>query len=385
VSSDGSGTGLASSIEQAGVFVARLSIGQGPHTIAIKDSIDVAGVPTRQGSAIFNEAPVANVNAEVVGRLLDGPWRIVGKTSMHELAFGVTGINAYAGTPINPRWPDRIPGGSSSGSAVAVANGTVDVAIGTDTGGSIRMPAACCGIVGLKPTYGLVSRCGAHPATSSLDCVGPFARSIDDIDRVMSCIAPGYVIQPTPTSVRLVAVECDCEARVRNAVSAALSRLGVTAHRALPSLDAAFDAGLAVIGAENWSAYGRYVDEPELGEDVRARLRAGSGIGTEALDNAALVRSAFSAEVDVLLADADALILPTLPIVAPSLVHAADARAVVPLTRLVRPFNLSGHPAISIPLVTADGLPCGLQLVGQKGEDASLCATARVVINGLQG
>jgi amidase len=153
------------------VFVRPLALGGDGLSVGVKDSIDIAGYPTQAGSATLEDAPAALAHAAVVQSLLDGGCRIVGKTNMHELAFGVTGINHFTGTPINPRYPDRVPGGSSSGSAVAVALGVVDFAIGTDTGGSIRIPASCCGVYGLKPTYGRVSRAGAHPATSSLDCI----------------------------------------------------------------------------------------------------------------------------------------------------------------------------------------------------------------------
>jgi amidase len=125
---------------------------------------------------VYADAPKAARHAVVVQALLDAGCVIVGKTTMHELAYGVTGVNGWSGTPLNPRFPDRVPGGSSSGSAVAVAANLVDFALGTDTGGSIRIPAASCGIVGLKTTFGRVSREGVHPRTSSLDCVGPFAR-----------------------------------------------------------------------------------------------------------------------------------------------------------------------------------------------------------------
>ncbi len=140
------------------------------------------------------------IHADVVANLLSAGCRIVGKTKMHELAYGMTGINAFEGTPINPRYPDRIPGGSSSGSAAAVAAGLVDFAIGTDTGGSIRQPAICCGVIGFKPTFGRVSRKGALPAQSSLDCIGPFARNLSMIERAMSAIDPTF--QPRASIAR---------------------------------------------------------------------------------------------------------------------------------------------------------------------------------------
>src|SRR5882757_2940159 len=184
------------------VFVNRMQLGADGLRVGVKDSIDIAGYATRSGSIAFAAAPPAARHAAVVQALLDGGCRIVGKTNMHELAYGVTGINRSTGTPRNPRYPDRIPGGSSSGSAVAVAAELVDFALGTDTGGSIRIPAACCGIYGIKPTYGRVSRAGVHPLDSTLDCVGPFARDLNMIERAMALIDSSFVPEPPPTTVR---------------------------------------------------------------------------------------------------------------------------------------------------------------------------------------
>jgi amidase len=167
-------------------------------TVAIKDTLDVAGWPTRCGSRALELASPAEKHATVVQALLDGGWQVIGKTVLHELAFGVTGINEWAGTPINPQAPERIPGGSSSGSAVIVAQGAADVALGTDTGGSVRMPAACCGVFGLKPTFGRLSREGVHPASSSLDCVGPMARDLDTLVTAMSAMDCTFVAQMPP-------------------------------------------------------------------------------------------------------------------------------------------------------------------------------------------
>src|SRR5580698_6855331 len=147
------------------VFVQTMDLGGDDLRVGVKDSIDIEGMPTRLACACFADAPPAERHAEVVRALLDAGCRIVGKTNMHELAYGVTGINRWTGTPVNPRAPERVPGGSSSGSAVAVAMQLVDFAVGTDTGGSIRIPSACCGVYGLKPTYGRVSRSGGQPGS----------------------------------------------------------------------------------------------------------------------------------------------------------------------------------------------------------------------------
>ena len=368
-----------------GALAVACSLGAGDWRVAIKDSLDVAGLPTRQGSAVLADAAPAAAHAEVVAHLLaDGRWRIVGKANMHEFAFGVTVVNPRCGTPVNPRWPARIPGGSSSGSAVAVAGGLVDMAIGTDTGGSVRMPAACCGVTGFKPTYGLVSRRGAWPMESSLDCVGVFARDVALVEAAMTAIVPGFAVADEPRAPVLGVLDPTVADDVGDAVAAAIARWGGACRsRALPGLDTAFDAGMVIIGRESWQALAQFADDPAMGEDVRARILAGRDHAPERLAAAEAVRQVFSHEVDAALAGVDALVLPTLPSVPPTLAEATDPRAVLPLTRLVRPFNLSGHPAITLPVLTAQGLPAGVQLVGRKGGDAALFALARCLWRGI--
>jgi amidase len=387
-------------------FVLRMELGGDGPRVGIKDSIDIAGYPTRAGSAAFAAAAPAAHHAAVVQALLDHGCRIVGKTNMHELAYGITGINRWSGTPRNPRYPDRIPGGSSSGSAVAVAAGTVavgaipapapgeptrvgrprvgppvDFTLGTDTGGSIRIPAACCGVYGLKTSYGRISREGVHPAVSSLDCVGPFARSLTMIERAMAVMDASFVTGAPAANIRLGLVNVTADPEVVATVRAALARGDIASVPIdLPSLEDAYAAGLTIIGAENWSAYGHLVDGPGLGDDVRARLLGNRSISGEARSAAERCRTIFRAEVDAALERVDALVLPTLPSVPPRLGEIADARAVLRLTAFVRPFNVSGHPALSIPLATEANLPAGLQLVGRRGGDAALCAAAHRLV-----
>jgi len=368
-------------------FVLRMELGGEGLRVGVKDSIDIAGYPTRAGSAAFASAPPALRHATVVQALLDGGCRIVGKTNMHELAYGVTGINRWSGTPKNPLYPDRIPGGSSSGSAVAVAAGArgdppVDFSLGTDTGGSIRIPAACCGVYGLKTSYGRISREGVHPAASSLDCVGPFARSLTMIERAMTLMDASFAPGAPPANLRLGIVNVTADPSIVAAVRAALARADITSVPVdLPSLEDAYTAGLTIIGAENWSAYGHLVDGPGLGDDVRARLLGNRSAG-DALAAAERCRRIFRAEVEAALELTDALVLPTLPIVPPRLGETGDSRAALRLTAFVRPFNVSGHPALSIPLATDAHLPAGLQLVGRRGGDAALCAAAHRLVPG---
>jgi amidase len=371
------------------IFVQQISIGGDGLRVGVKDSIDIEGFATRMGSPCFAAAPPAERHADVVRALLDSGCRIVGKTNMHELAYGVTGINRWTGTPLNPCDPERIPGGSSSGSAVAAARQLVDFAVGTDTGGSIRIPAACCGVYGLKPTYGRVSRRGVHPALSTLDCVGPFARDIPMIERAMQLLDPSFQSAASPShgTVGWITVEADPD--VASAVRGALERADVSMRSiVLPSFEAAFAAGLAILGAENWAAFGHLAGREELGADVRTRLLAAREVSGADVTAAERIRRALRAEVDEALTQVDALALPTLPDFPLTLSAAADSRAALKLTSLVRPFNLSGHPAMTLPILTRDVPPVGLQLVGALNADEALCALSSEVarrIGGLLG
>jgi amidase len=364
------------------VFVEKLQLGGHGLRVGVKDTIDVAGYPTRAGSRALSDAPPAARHATVVQRLLDAGCRIVGKTNLHELAFGVTGVNSWSGTPINPRYPDLVPGGSSSGSAVAVAAELVDFAIGTDTGGSVRVPAVCCGIYGLKPTYGRVSREGVYPLASSLDCVGLFARDLSMLERAMISIDPTFQPEGAPSMVSLGVVSVSAEPDISTAFRAALAAANVSVRSvSLPSFEQAYAAGMTLIGAEQWAAFGHLTDSSGLGADVRGRLLATREISRESLVLAEECRTRFQAEVDAALQGVDALALPTLPAVPPTLTAAADLKSALRMTALVRPFNVSGHPALTVPLQTDAGRPAGLQLVGRQYADAALCAVARRLVS----
>src|SRR5271165_1436149 len=182
-------------------FITRLEHASGGIRLAVKDLIDIAGVPTTAGSrALADTAVPAEGDAPCLAGARSAPVAIVGKVNLHELAFGASGVNDYFGTPVNPLDPDRIPGGSSSGSAVAVADGDADIAYGSDTGGSIRVPAAFCGVTGLKTTYGRVSLSGVWPLAPSLDTVGPMARDVAGVAAGMTLLEPGFAVDVPPAS-----------------------------------------------------------------------------------------------------------------------------------------------------------------------------------------
>lgn len=369
-------------------FVQRCDIGvSGGLSVAVKDTIDVAGLPTRAGSRALEDAAPASAHAAVVQAVLDAGCRIVGKTVTHEFAYGMTGLNAWAGTPRNPKFPDLVPGGSSSGSAAVAAEGIVDFAIGTDTGGSIRLPAACCGIYGFKPTFGRIDRRGVMPEHSSLDCVGPLAASIGALLAGMAAMDPTFHAPATETGRPVLGVlAVDADPSIRRAVAGALERTGLpTRPLRLDGLRAAFDAGLVIINAETWAACGAYLATGKVGADVAARLDKARATTAEDVAAAEAVRTAFTAEVDAALSDVDVLVLPTLPSFPMTLADAQAGKVDLGASALIRPFNLSGHPALSLPLPAVDGRPVGLQLVGRKGGDEALCAVAQRLVALLGG
>ena len=362
------------------IFIEQFRLGGAGPRVAVKDCIDIAGWPTRAGSEALADTPPASRHADVVEAILAAGGCIVGKTNMHELAYGVTGVNRWLGTPFNTRYPDLIPGGSSSGSAAAVAAGLAEVAIGTDTGGSIRMPAACCGVFGLKPSFGRVSRRGCTPASSSLDCVGPFARDVTGLEVGMSLIDPTFQAAAPPPTIRLGWVETEADGKIAALVRAALQHPDIElVEIPLEGLQEAFQAGVTIMAAEMWELFGTLAEDSRMGADVQARIRAAASVTPDQVAAAETVRRRFRDVVDNALATVDALALPVLPSVPPRLEDVGDAARMLRLTSLIRPFNLTGHPSLSIPIDGPSGLPAAIQLVGAEMDDAHVCAVARRV------
>ncbi len=360
--------------------------GSGKLKVMVKDSIDIEGFQTLSGSLAYANHLPATKNAEVVEQILNADCQITAKTNLHELAFGITGINKTFGTPINPKYPELIPGGSSSGSAAAVAANLADFTLGTDTGGSIRMPAACCGVYGLKPTFGRVSRIGVVPEQSSLDCVGPFANSVEMIQTAMQIIDPTFqkdVEIHSPFSFAILDVSAD--AVVWQCIHAFLKQANIQATSvSLVHFSDAYTAGMKIINFENWQAYGALTKTGKVGKDVNDRLLKAAETTLFDVEQAEIIRQKFTQEVDQILEQFDVIILPTLPQIPPKVVDAENTAAFLNLTALVRPFNLSGHPAFSIPLETENALPVGLQIVAKKGADEQLCAIADLIVKAVQ-
>lgn len=353
-------------------------LGTGSIRVAIKDVADIEGIPTRLGSAAFSDAAPAEKNARVVDQLLARDFRIIGKAKMHELAYGVTGLNPHSGTPTNVKFPALIPGGSSSGSAVAVAAGVCDASIGTDTGGSVRVPAACCGVLGLKPTYGRVSRDGFTPSKSSLDCVGAFAKDAQTLSSIMSAIVDDWKEGSNHNQHKLKFLNCDADHKILSATQSAAQLIDLNmTHGTFDLLDPAHQAGLTIIAHETYAAFGALLGRCDIDREVAKRLQGAAAISDEDIQDAEQVRDAAQIQIDDLLDSCDVLALPTLSGFPPAVADAGDLRAMVKITSLCRPFNLSGHPAIAIPLPPIDDRPLSLQLVARRGEDETLVEIAK--------
>ncbi|GAB7535651.1 amidase [Burkholderia sp. 3C] len=373
------------------IFTRKLSLGgpsAGSPTIAIKDTIDIAGYPTVCGSRALADREPAQRHAEAVQRVLDAGWQIIGKTNTHELAYGMTGINDFTGTPTNPQDPARVPGGSSSGSAAAVGFKLVDAALGTDTGGSVRGPAACCGVIGLKPTFGRVSRLGVAPTESTLDCVGPLARDVETLVRVMHAIAPDFdaaTARLGAATAHIGIATVTARPEIAAAVTRAVQASGNPAMSVtLDGLSQAFDAGLVVINAENARAFGHLLGRGQLGADVEARLQAATATTPDMLAAANRVRASFIDAVDHALSLVDVIVMPTLPDFPITIAAARRGASVIAMSSLIRPFNLSGHPALSLP-IAVDTFPirAGLQIIGRRGDDERVCAVAAHLVAAL--
>lgn len=348
--------------------------------IAVKDLIDMVGLPTTAGcAAVADDAVPAIADAAclagVRAAVLEKRATIVGKVNLHELALGITGINPWFGTPVNPLDPRRVPGGSSSGSATAVAAGEADIAIGTDTGGSVRIPAACCGVAGLKTTFGRIPTGGVRPLAPSLDTVGLLSATVDLLAEGMRLLEPGFPATPDWEPGAVGRLPLPAAPEVDAAIDAALAAAELpVVPTALPGWAEATAAGLVRLGVEAWRANGHLIPTGRVGDEVVARLRAGGRVGEPELEAADAVARRWDAEMLALWDRVEVLALPTLLDHAPRLEDAekmAQLRATVPV-------NLAGLPALCLP-VPARSLPASLQLVGPPGSEARLLALGRRV------
>ncbi|MBC7202174.1 MAG: amidase [Pusillimonas sp.] len=366
-------------------------------TLAVKECFEVQAMPMTSGTRAI--APVTpDVSAPCVARLESAGAIVLGMTTMHELAYGATADNPHVGRVRHPADPARVPGGSSGGSAVAVATGMANAALGTDTAGSVRMPAALCGIVGFKPSYGLISCDGMLPLGWSLDHVGVFARTVEQA-AVLTDIMAGSAFttprlaQPLDLSnVQVVIPENFffdiIDPDVVKAFNKAVEQLrneGVGVVRAtVPELDLAPSLQFMTLCAEAGQLHlDRALLHPEgLGEEVRTRLEAGQFLRAIDYIKAQRLRQQLRQSLTALLDGPRIFLTPTVPVGAPELAQSIDVGGTsLPihpaLTRLTMPFNLTGMPAISIPCGNdSEGFPLGLQIAAPCGDDAFLLQVA---------
>jgi amidase len=356
-----------------------------PERLAVKDLIDLAGAPTTSGSRVIaaTAGPASADAACLAGaRAAEaaGELTITGKTNLHELGFGVTGINPWFGTPVNPLNPACVPGGSSSGSASAVGTGESEVAFGSDTGGSIRIPAACCGVVGLKTTGGRIPLDGVRPLAPSLDTVGPMAPDVKGVTRGMALLEPGFSAAAEPA--RLIGrVRVPAESWIDEALDAALQAAGLEIiEEALPGWDAATTAAMTILAAEAWQVHGELWQRhaEELSSEVSERLGVSASITGDAVVAARLASRGWDAELAEVLTRVQLIALPTLAAAPPTLENAARLTEL----RYCAPFNLAGVPALALPVRSRSGrvgIPASLQLAGPAGSEDLLVATAAAI------
>jgi aspartyl-tRNA(Asn)/glutamyl-tRNA(Gln) amidotransferase subunit A len=358
--------------------------------IAHKDLMWTKGVRTTSGSKIFADF-VPDRDAAVVEKLAKAGAVMVGKAGLHELAYGITSDNPHFGTIRNPRDPEHSPGGSSGGSAVAVATGMAFVATGTDTGGSIRVPASFCGVVGLKPTYGLIDRRGVQPLGLSLDHVGPLARTVDDVRVALDATSDGARRKPALASIREIRVGLPenfyfdtLEPEVKAAVQQAAHKADGLGARVIPvqmpDVEALNRAGLVILLSEAAAVHHAQRHRGgDFGSDVLALLDQGSLVPAADYINAQRLRKLLLQEFHSLFRGIDCLLTPTTPITAPQIGQTEitldgvthDTRMLT--TRFVRGFNVLGFPALSIPCgLSSEGLPIGLQIIGRPFEENML-------------
>jgi aspartyl-tRNA(Asn)/glutamyl-tRNA(Gln) amidotransferase subunit A len=368
--------------------------------VSVKDLFDIAGEPTPAGSAVLAAAPPARTNAPLIQRMLDAGFIPMGRTNMTEFAFSGLGINPHYGTPSTPwdRATGRIPGGSSSGAAVSVADGMVFAGLGTDTGGSCRVPAAMCGIVGYKPTARRVPIAGVLPLSPSLDSVGPLAPTVAccaAVDAVLAGETPGELHPAELAGLRLAVPENFMLDGLDETVSAAfeaalavLSRAGARiVRRRFPVLGeiAGVNASGGFAAGEAYAWHRRLLAEKGDGYDPRIRIRIlrGEGMTASAYLDLLAARQSLMRRFDADTADYDALLMPTCPLIPPAIAALDDADEYNRVNQLqlrnTTVGNFMDRCAISLPCHRAGEAPVGLMLMGETMGDARLFRIAAAV------
>lgn len=360
-------------------------------TVAVKDNIDVAGTVRTDGLR-GPHTPPAVADAEVVRRLRAAGARIVAKANLEEISFGATTQNDTWGACCNPWDRGRIPGGSSGGPAVAVAAGMVRLSVGTDTGGSLRNPAAFCGVTTLRPSHGLVPTLGVTPLSPSMDVVGPMARSATDVRialKVMVGAAP-HPLLPQDLSELTVGVPekyflDDLEPAVASGFGDLLDLLSANGARIVPmtglqEVERVHEAMAALQNSEAIRHLHPYWHDSRVSAGIKGRIEAGRRVTTEEIEKAVAVAAAWRGQVDGVLADVDVITVPATPFVAPVADHGDLTLLSRRINRLTGCWSLTGLPVLGLPVSPSPaGLPVGAQLVGRRGADWALLAVGEAV------
>jgi aspartyl-tRNA(Asn)/glutamyl-tRNA(Gln) amidotransferase subunit A len=362
-----------------GIFLARPEVGADGIRLAVKDLFDTAGLVTTYGSIIF-AGHLPERTAEAVLRLEDAGHANVGKTNLHEFAYGVTSQNEHFGTVPNPIAPGRIAGGSSGGSAAALAAGLADAALGTDSGGSVRIPAACCGGVGFKPTYGLVPVEGCFPLAPSFDHAGPMARDVAACAEMMQALAPG--LEPSPLqSLEEITVGVAwtelADPLVAKRVTEAAERF--PRRRALDfplprNVGSVFMREVADVHRELFTRHAR-----SYGESVRIKIERCLAVTDDDYRQGLQALAEYRERCAEIAEGVDLIVTPTLPCVAPP-AELGDRDVRDRLILFTYPFNCLGWPALALPCGAAeDGLPASVQVAAKRGEDTLVLAAGEVL------
>jgi aspartyl-tRNA(Asn)/glutamyl-tRNA(Gln) amidotransferase subunit A len=365
-----------------GVFLALPEVEPEGKPLAVKDLFDTAGLVTTFGSPLFSDH-VPAATAPAVASLEAAGYGVVGKTNLHEFAYGTTSENPHFGVVPNPVAPGRVAGGSSGGNAAALLLGAADIALGTDSGGSIRIPAACCGVVGFKPTYGLVSLEGCFPLAPTFDHAGPMAREVATCEEALAVLAPG--LEPAELGsleeVRVaVAWVEDAEPLVRSRVEGAASHFPRRTPVSLPRPEGVGGLFMHEVAGVHRELFTENADL--YGEDVRIKIERCLEVTDAEAKRAARQRDGYREAVEAALDGFDLVLTPTLPCVAPPVGAGApgDLEVRETLITMTFPINVLGWPALALPCGTAeDGLPASVQLVGRRGSDALVLAAGRLL------